>query len=102
MTRGVEAVGVRSTTVVLPEKISEEPIVSLNHAYTVLSEAFEYWRKSHTGNIYERVFYRERNDRWYALDTLRNKALQKQEQDIARELWEGLMARMTPRHGTKN
>jgi hypothetical protein len=102
MTRGVEAVGVRSTTVVLPEKISEEPIVSLNHAYTVLSEAFEDWRKSHTGNIYERVFYRERNDRWYALDTLRNRALHKQEQDIARELWEGLMARMTPRHGTKD
>jgi hypothetical protein len=96
MTKGVVAVGVNSTTVVLPDKISEEPIVSLNHAYTVLSETFEYWRKAHTGNIYKRVFYRERNGRWYALDTLRNKALQKQEQVIARELWESLMARMKP------
>jgi hypothetical protein len=61
MTEGVEAVGLASTTVLLPDIISAEPVASLNHAYTKLSETFETWRISHTGNIYTRVLYQERN-----------------------------------------
>jgi hypothetical protein len=95
MTEGVEAVGLASTTVLLPPAISEKPVDILNHAYTKLSEIFETWRKAHTGNIYDRVLYQERNGTWYPLDILRNNALEKQEQEIARTLWENLIAKMT-------
>jgi hypothetical protein len=70
----------------LPHSISAEPVATLNHAYTKLSEVFETWRISHTGNIYTRVLYHERNGNWYPLDTLRNKTLEKQVQEIARKL----------------
>jgi hypothetical protein len=95
MTEGLEAVGLRSTTVLLPSAITDKPVSSLNHAYTKLSETFETWRISHTGNIYTQVLYKERSGKWYPLDLLRNKALEKNEQEIARDLWEEFMARMT-------
>jgi hypothetical protein len=38
ITEGAEAVGLASTTVRLPCAISAEPVASLNHAYTKLSE----------------------------------------------------------------
>jgi hypothetical protein len=105
ITEGVEAVGLASTTVLLPPAISAKPVASLNHAYTKLSETFETWRISHTGNIYARVLYQERNGTWYPLDILRDKALEKQEQEIARGLWEDFMAKMTvqqsPRSGSR-
>jgi hypothetical protein len=95
MTQGLEAIGLASTTVRLPKEISTDPVTSLNHAYTKLSEIFENWRISHTGNIYNRVLYRESNGKWYPLDLLRNKALDKQEQEIAKGLWDAFMAKMT-------
>lgn len=94
MTQGVEAVGLASTTILLPTAITDKPVASLNHAYTKLSETFETLRISHTGNIYTRVLYQERNGRWYPLDLLRNKALEKQEQEIAKGIWEEFMANM--------
>ena len=94
MTEGVKAVGLASTTIMLPNTICAKPVLSLNHAYTKLSETFETWRISHTGNIYSRVLYQERNGSWYPLDVLRNKALQRQEQEIARGLWKDFMAKM--------
>jgi hypothetical protein len=98
MTEGAEAVGLPSTTVLLPAAISTKPIASLNHAYTKLSEVFETWRISHTGNIYARVLYRERNGIWYPLDILRNDALVTQEQNLARELWDDFLGKMSSRH----
>jgi hypothetical protein len=95
MTEGAEAVGLASTTVLLPSSISTEPVASLNHAYTRLSEVFETWRISHTGNIYNRVLYQERNGIWYPLDDLRNKALEKEGQEIARKLWDDFMRKMS-------
>lgn len=95
VTKGVEAVGLSSTTIRLSPQISKTTVASLNHAFTKLSEAFESWRISHTGNIYTRVLYQERDGRWYPLDLLRNAALGKQEQEIARGLWDGFMAKMT-------
>jgi hypothetical protein len=95
ITEGIEAVGLASTTVKLPPEVSDEPVASLNHAYTRLSEAFETWRISHTGNIYKRVLYRERNEKWYPLDVLRNRALQKAEHETAQMLWNIFMAKMT-------
>jgi hypothetical protein len=91
----VEAVGLASTSIQLPKKISEKPVASLNHAYTKLSETYETWRISHTGNIYTRILYRESNGNWYPLDVLRNEALDKQEQEIAKALWDLFMGKMT-------
>lgn len=95
ITQGVEAIGLASTTVRLPNEVSADPVVSLNHAYTKLSEVFETSRISHTGNIYTRILYQERNGKWYPLDSLRNKALDKQELEIAKGLWEAFMSKMT-------
>jgi len=95
LTEGIDAVGLASTTVLLPSAISTDSVASLNHAYTKLSEALETWRISHTGNIYKRVLYQERNGTWYPLDILRDRTLEKQEQEIARNLWDEFMAKMT-------
>ena len=95
MTQGIEAVGLASATVKLPRDISADPVTSLNHAYTKLSELFETWRISHTGNIYKRILYREKNEKWYPLDVLRNRALQNAEHETAQALWNTFMARMT-------
>src|SRR5690606_35504250 len=35
----------------------DEPIVSINHAYTRLSERFESRRRSHSGNVFKKVFF---------------------------------------------
>jgi hypothetical protein len=70
-------------------------VASLNHAFTKLSETYETWRISHTGNVYSRVLYQERNGHWYPLDLLRNETLDKKEQQIAHELWQTFMSKMT-------
>jgi len=45
---------------------------SLNHAYSLISTAFEPWRRSHTGNVFQKVFWHgEEQGEWRALDTLR-------------------------------
>lgn len=46
--------------------------ISLNHAYTLLSEKIEKHRISHTGNIYKRCYYKEKNGKWYPLKLLRD------------------------------
>ena len=38
MTEGAKAIGLASTTVLLPCAISTKPVASLNHAYTKLSK----------------------------------------------------------------
>jgi hypothetical protein len=96
VTRGLDAVGLASTTIVLPDKVSQTPVRSLNHAFTKLSEAFETWRISHTGNVYSRVLYQESNGRWYALEFLRAAALDRTEMEIANDLWRRFMQTMSP------
>lgn len=44
---------------------------SINNAYTKISEVFEPNRKSHTGNVFEKCFYKGKDDKWYSLDSLR-------------------------------
>lgn len=95
LSEGIEATGLASTTVKLPEPVSADPVFSLNHAYTKLSEAYETWRISHTGNIYTRVLYQEKNEKWYPLDLLRNKTLDRQGKEIANKIWEEFMQKMT-------
>lgn len=55
----------------LPEGVSDKKLLSLNHAFTILSEVYEIHRAAHTGNIYETVFYKGSDDRWYPLGHLR-------------------------------
>jgi hypothetical protein len=49
---------------------------------------------SHTGNVYQRFLYKEKDDRSYPLELLRNAALAKTEQQIAYQLWQDFMKRM--------
>lgn len=97
-TEGLQAKGLISSTIQLDRKISPDPVISLNHALTKLSEKFEVWRIAHTGNIYSRVFYQEENEKWYPLEVLRNAALNKTEHGIANALWRDFLTRMSPSH----
>lgn len=84
--------GVSSSTIPLPEGVSDRPADSLNHAFTLLSERYEPWRKSHTGNIYDRMLYKESNGKWYPLNVLRDAAIASDEHQFIRSQWE-LIAR---------
>jgi hypothetical protein len=53
-----------------------ESATSINHAFTIVWEAFERKRQSHTGNVFERVFAFTEN-RWLSLDDLRRSYLAK-------------------------
>jgi len=86
----LEGVGPRaleSSQVFLPHALDLEPAISVNHAFTKLSEKFEPWRLSHTGSIYERVFYKEGDGFWYPLDDLREKEMVVAERKIIHTLW---------------
>ena len=50
--------------------VLDRQATSLNHAYTVISEVFEPERRSHTGNVFDRVRYFE-GTYWRRLDDLR-------------------------------
>lgn len=95
MTEGTRATGLISSLIDLPKFVSEEPAISLNHAFTLLSETYEPWRKSHTGNVYTRFLYRETNGLWYPLELLRNAQLAQKEMEIAAGLWQRFMQQMS-------
>jgi hypothetical protein len=95
ITEGPKAIGLQSTQIILPKAVSEAQVNSLNHAFTKLSETYEPWRISHTGNVYLRFLYKEKNGRWFPLEFLRNAALADREQEIAHQLWQDFMSRMT-------
>ncbi len=89
--QGLRPKGVITSGVDLPEGVSDEPAISLNHAFTLLSEAYEPWRKSHTGNIYDRMFYKEKNGKWYPLEVLRNRAITKDENQLINDQWKKIV-----------
>jgi hypothetical protein len=95
LTEGPRAVGLQSTQIHLPEIITKDPVSSLNHAFTKLSETYEPWRISHTGNVYQRFLYKEKDDKWYPLEFLRNAALAMKEQEIAYQLWQDFIRRVS-------
>lgn len=43
---------------------------SMNHAFTLVSRHYEKKRKSHSGNVFQRGYYRDGN-RWFSFDDLR-------------------------------
>jgi hypothetical protein len=76
----------RSSTIELPPGVTEKTAIGLNHAFTLLSEIYEPWRKAHTGSVYERFYYQEVDGSWYPLALLRDAWIAEQEQKIARGL----------------
>jgi hypothetical protein len=97
LTVGPKLVGLQSSQISLPKAASTDPVNSLNHAFTKLSEAYEPWRISHTGSVYQRFLYKETDGRWYPLELLRNATLAKKEQEIAYQLWQDFLQRMSAR-----
>lgn len=94
-TRGLDVRYVRSGPVGLPALAGVDgPADSLNHAFTLLSEILEPWRKSHTGNVYERVFYQDSDRYWYPLRDLRDAALASAERQIITALWERVRSQL--------
>src|ERR1035441_766559 len=50
---------------------------SINHAFTLISEAFETRRRSHSGNVFLRAYARVDSEQWSSLDDLRLAAVGK-------------------------
>jgi len=47
-------------------------VISVNQAYTNISTEFEKYRRSHTGNVFHKVYYKDENsNRWLKLDNHR-------------------------------
>ncbi len=86
--KGLEKCELQTSTVRLPEGCAVPTAISLNHAFTVLSERYERHRISHTGNVYARVFYKERNNRWYPLDDLRRGVQAEAERELLASTWQ--------------
>lgn len=95
ITKGITTIGIQSPAVILPPPVSTEPAISLNHAFTLLSQAYEPWRLSHTGNVYSRVLYEGKSGKLFPLEVLRSAALDAQEHAIAGQLWDEFMKKMT-------
>lgn len=83
----MERCELHGSTVLLPSDFGEQTAVSLNHAFTLLSERYEKHRLSHTGNVYERFFYEESDKRWYPLDDLRKGVLVGAERKLLSDAW---------------
>jgi hypothetical protein len=94
--QGWRAVGLESSQIILPDCVPGGFATSLNHAYTLLSEVFEPWRISHTGNVYEQVLYQEGNGKWYPLYFLRDEKELEEGQSIAENHWSRFLAEMKP------
>jgi hypothetical protein len=92
-TKGRDVAGLFTSEIVLPHQITSRKAFSLNTAFTRISEVYEPWRESHTGNIYERFLYEEEDKKLYPLELLQDQALANQEQRIAFSLWKTFLAR---------
>lgn len=90
--KGLERSELASSTIVMPEGSAETTAVSLNHAFTMLSKVHETHRISNTGNVYDRVFYRESNSRWYPLALLRQGVQATTERKLIGDVWQQVEA----------
>ena len=74
--RGTKKAQLRGGACEIPA-LDREKAGSLNHAYTLVSERFQPSRRSHTGNVFRVVFYREPDkegkERWRRLADLRDR-----------------------------
>lgn len=88
--KGLEKCELRTGTILIKKHDEQDqhiPAVSLNHAFTLLSERYETHRISHTGNVYERFFYQEPNGNWYPLKDLREGVLADIEREFLFKSW---------------
>lgn len=85
--KGLERCELVGSTVLMPEGFTQRTATSLNHAFTQLSQAYEKHRISNTGNVYTRVFYEDRDHRWYPLDDLRRGVQAVGERKLLNDLW---------------
>lgn len=51
--------------------LPDDSAKSINHAYKIISQKFEPWRRSNTANVFHKVFYLNTNNRWQMLDERR-------------------------------
>jgi hypothetical protein len=93
---GMDVKKLESGLVELPGLLNLKQLDSLNQAFTRLSERFEPWRKSHTGNIYNRIYYQESNSRWYPLDDLRDRGRGAPERKVHGALWKAVVVQLEP------
>ncbi len=82
------------STVIMPQGFEPAAATSLNHALTLLSQVYETHRISNTGNVYTRVFYQEKNDRWYPLNDLRTGVQAEGERLLLSDLWSQVEQRL--------
>lgn len=85
--KGLERCELHGSTVRMPPGFDPPMAISLNHAFTMLSQAHEKHRISNTGNVYTRVFYQDRDQRWYPLDDLRTGVQAEGERQLLNGLW---------------
>jgi len=85
--KGLERCELHGSTVQMPAGFQPPHAISLNHAFTMLSQAHEKHRISNTGNVYTRVFYQDRDKRWYPLDDLRTGVQAEGERHLLNGLW---------------
>lgn len=88
--KGLDQCVLQSSTIKLPADFGGAVALSLNHAFTLLSERYEKHRIAHTGNVYERVFYQDKDLCWYPLKDLRQGALVSAERKLLSETWVAL------------
>ena len=93
--QGTQPKGIITSKIAAPMFGDEGTADSLNHAFTKLSKLYEPWRKSNTGNIYDRVLYREKNGQWYPIRVLRDAQVARDEHALIRELWD-MVSRQLP------
>jgi len=85
--KGLERSELVCSTVKMPSGFPDEMAVSLNHAFTLLSRAYETHRISNTGNVYNQFFYREANQRWYPVADLRAGVRVETERNLINAVW---------------
>lgn len=85
--KGLERCELQGSTVQMPAGFQCPVAISLNHAFTMLSQAYEKHRISNTGNVYSRVFYQDRDKLWYPLDDLRTGVQAVGERQLLNDLW---------------
>ena len=83
---GLDRCELVSSLIRLPDGMDEFAL-SLNHAFTLLSERYETHRMSHTGNVYERVFYEESDGQWYPLSHLRDGVRERAHRKVVSQAW---------------
>ncbi len=51
---------------------NEKQVTSINQAYTLISEKVEPSRRSHSGNVFDKIYYMKSDSKYFKIDVLRN------------------------------